>query len=156
MIVSSRLSVLLLGEEITVKLFNIYQRCYQDISSHLLSCCFINQSSWDDDIHQKILLTHLQDFPWTWKSFTITTGVVQGWGRFFLLIFFYISCFPLPPYFRCPVRRNRGERCAKYTPVPSRSIMSKAVMLGSLCLIFLLITLIIKLRRKCKRRPNLE
>ncbi|KAJ6665816.1 hypothetical protein lerEdw1_001288 [Lerista edwardsae] len=57
---------------------------------------------------------------------------------------------------RCPVRRNRGEHCAKYTPAPPRSIISKAVMLGSFCLIFLLITLIIKLRRKCKHRPNSE
>ncbi|XP_053142921.1 interphotoreceptor matrix proteoglycan 1 isoform X2 [Hemicordylus capensis] len=57
---------------------------------------------------------------------------------------------------RCPVRRNRGERCAKYAPPPTRSIISKAVMLGLLCLIFLLVTLIIKLRRKCKHKINLE
>ncbi|KAH0622099.1 hypothetical protein JD844_024079 [Phrynosoma platyrhinos] len=56
----------------------------------------------------------------------------------------------------CPVRRNRGERCTKYTPMPVRSNISKAVMLGLLCLIFLLITLIIKLRRKCKSRTNVE
>ncbi|XP_062981868.1 interphotoreceptor matrix proteoglycan 1 [Elgaria multicarinata webbii] len=57
---------------------------------------------------------------------------------------------------RCPVRRNRGERCAKYAPTPTRSNISKAVMLGLLCLIFLLITLIIKLRRKCKNKTNVE
>ncbi|XP_048351595.1 interphotoreceptor matrix proteoglycan 1 isoform X3 [Sphaerodactylus townsendi] len=57
---------------------------------------------------------------------------------------------------RCPVLRNRREHCAKYAPVPTRSIISKAVILGSLCFIFLLITLIIKLRRKCKNKLNLE
>ncbi|XP_060608923.2 interphotoreceptor matrix proteoglycan 1 isoform X1 [Anolis sagrei] len=54
---------------------------------------------------------------------------------------------------RCPVHRNR-ERCSKYTPAPIRSNISKAVMLGLLCLIFLFITLIIKLRRKCKCKTN--
>ncbi|XP_060092257.1 interphotoreceptor matrix proteoglycan 1 [Heteronotia binoei] len=57
---------------------------------------------------------------------------------------------------RCPVHRNRGEHCAKYDPAPTRSIIPKAVILGSLCFIFLLITLIIKLRRKCQNKPNLE
>ncbi|XP_077169775.1 interphotoreceptor matrix proteoglycan 1 [Paroedura picta] len=57
---------------------------------------------------------------------------------------------------RCPVHRNRGEPCAKHAPAPTRSVIPKAVILGSLCFIFLLITLIIKLRRKAKNEPNLE
>ncbi|XP_072855617.1 interphotoreceptor matrix proteoglycan 1 isoform X3 [Pogona vitticeps] len=57
---------------------------------------------------------------------------------------------------RCPVPRNRGERCSKYAPARTRSNISKAVMLGFLCLIFLLITLIIALRRKCKNKTNVE
>ncbi|KAJ7341673.1 hypothetical protein JRQ81_006162 [Phrynocephalus forsythii] len=57
---------------------------------------------------------------------------------------------------RCPVPRNRGGRCAKYAPARTRSNISKAVMLGFLCLTFLLITLIIALRRKCKSKTNVE
>nr|XP_056712320.1 interphotoreceptor matrix proteoglycan 1 [Euleptes europaea] len=57
---------------------------------------------------------------------------------------------------RCSVHRNRREHCAKYVPAPTRSIISKAVILGSLCFIFLLITLIIKLRRRYKSKLNLE
>nr|XP_034965452.1 interphotoreceptor matrix proteoglycan 1 [Zootoca vivipara] len=57
---------------------------------------------------------------------------------------------------RCPARRNSQGRCAKYAPAPTRSNISKALMLGLLSLVILLITLIYKLRRKCNTKPKLE
>nr|XP_028578650.1 interphotoreceptor matrix proteoglycan 1 [Podarcis muralis] len=57
---------------------------------------------------------------------------------------------------RCPARRNSRGRCAKYAPAPTRSNISKALMLGLLSLVILLVTLIYKLRRKCNTKPKLE
>ncbi|XP_032999166.1 interphotoreceptor matrix proteoglycan 1 isoform X5 [Lacerta agilis] len=57
---------------------------------------------------------------------------------------------------RCPARRNSRGRCAKYAPAPTRSNISKALMLGLLSLVILLVTLMYKLRRKCNTKPKLE
>ncbi|XP_026508756.1 interphotoreceptor matrix proteoglycan 1 [Terrapene carolina triunguis] len=60
---------------------------------------------------------------------------------------------------RCPVRRHRfyqGERCAKFAPEPIQPFILKAVVLSLLSLVFLVIILIVKIRRKCKNQTNLE
>ncbi|XP_065537466.1 interphotoreceptor matrix proteoglycan 1 [Lathamus discolor] len=60
---------------------------------------------------------------------------------------------------RCPVRRQelyQGQRCAKFAPEPTQPFIFKPLLLGLLSLVFLVIILIIKLRRKSKRNSNLQ